>query len=139
MAAGTRHVMPISRLVAERRMASPSVATRMCERIGSVGRVETAWLTVESPLARSCCLHVNFTGVASSAGGRGVRWARAWRGGAIGREWGPYLLVYRADGLDLSEGGNGGGRENSAPAPPPRARGSPHPKAAVASLAGPSP
>src|SRR5258705_13181445 len=119
MAAGTRHVMPISRLVAERRMASPSVATRMCERIGSVERVETAWLTVESPLARSCCLHVNFTGVASSAGGRGVRWARAWRGGAIGRKLQADLLVYRAHGWDSSEGRMWVGWATSAPAPPP--------------------
>src|SRR5579884_1411382 len=62
--------MPTSRLVAERRMRSPSVAIRMLARMGRVLRVETAWLTVESPLARSCCLHVIFTALVSSTDAR---------------------------------------------------------------------
>src|SRR5690242_13282734 len=62
MLAGTQQVMPISRLVAERRRRPFSAASRILERIGSVLRVETAWLTVESPRARSCCLQVSFTG-----------------------------------------------------------------------------
>jgi hypothetical protein len=34
---------------------------RMLASIGSVLRVETAWLTVERPLAKSCCLQLIFT------------------------------------------------------------------------------
>src|SRR5512147_3046721 len=63
--AGTQQVMPISRLVAERRRRPFSAESRMLERIGRVLRVETAWLTVESPRARSCCLQVSFTAASS--------------------------------------------------------------------------
>jgi hypothetical protein len=37
-----------------------SAATRIVPRMGRVERVETAWLTVERPLARSDCLQVSF-------------------------------------------------------------------------------
>src|SRR5438067_10748688 len=53
--------MPISRLVAESFKRPLSLANRTLDRIGSVLRFETAWLTVERPRLKSCCLQVILT------------------------------------------------------------------------------
>src|SRR6266702_218793 len=50
--------MPISRLVADNSRRSPSALNRICDRMGSVLRLETAWLTVASARLSSDCLHV---------------------------------------------------------------------------------
>src|SRR6266705_1102392 len=58
-----QQLMPISRFVADNFKRSCWVAIKILARIGSVVRFETAWLTMERPRLRSCCLHVIFTGL----------------------------------------------------------------------------
>ena len=58
--------MPISRLVAETRSRPPSVATRIPERMGTVLRSSTAFLTTLSACAKSSCLQVSFNAGVSS-------------------------------------------------------------------------
>ena len=59
--ASTQQLMPISKLVADSFRRPWSVVSKILDRIGSVLRLETAWLTANSPRLRSCCLHVIFT------------------------------------------------------------------------------
>ena len=64
--------MPISRLVAETRNRPPSVATRIPERMGTVLRSSTAFLTTLSARARSSCLQVSFNAGVSSPSAPGT-------------------------------------------------------------------